>query len=147
MIGVFIDTSVIFSACLSKTGASALLLGYCRKGKIKGYISKYVLSELKRNAVLKLDSVGKQRLNFYILQTSLNIVENPSIEEIQFCQKVINPKDAPILAVALKSKVDYLVTFNTKDFLLPSVRSFAKPLKICTPRDLIFRMFPHKPLK
>ena len=57
-----------------------------------------MLSELKRNAVLKLDSVGKKRLNFYIPQTSLNIVENPSIEEIQFCQKVINSKDAPILA-------------------------------------------------
>lgn len=140
MITVFIDTSVLFSACRSKIGASALLLGYCRKGKIKGVISKYVLSEVKRNAILKLDSIGKQRLNFYILQADLSIVDNPSVEEIKVSQKVINSKDAPVLGAAIKSRVDYLVTFNTKDFLTIKVRDFAKPLKICTPRDLVLEV-------
>ena len=137
MITVFIDTSVLFSACLSKIGASALILGFCRKNKIKGYISRYVLSEVKRNALQKLNQLGKQRLNFYVLQSNLNIVDNPTLEEIKICQEVLNSKDAPILAAAVKNKVNYLITFNTRDFLLPKVKDFVKPLTILTPRDFV----------
>lgn len=137
MITVFIDTSVLFSACLSKIGASALILGFCRKNKIKGFISRYVLSEVKRNATQKLGQLGKQRLNFYILQSNLDIVDNPTPEEIRICQKVLNQKDTPILAAAIKNKVNYLITFDTKDFLLPKVKDFVKPLMILTPRDFV----------
>lgn len=137
MITVFIDTSVLFSACLSKIGSAALVLGHCRKNKIKGFISRYVLSEIKRNAIQKLDQLGKQRLNFYILQSNLNIVDNPTFDEIKICQEVINLKDAPILATAVKNKTNYLITFNTKDFLLPKVKDFAKSLTILTPRDFV----------
>ena len=137
MITVFIDTSILFSACLSKIGASALILGFCRKNKIKGFISRYVLSEVKRNAAQKLGQLGKQRLNFYILQSNLNIVDNPTSEEIKTCQKVLNLKDAPILAAAMKNKVNYLIPFNTKDFLLPKVKDFVKPLIILTPRTFV----------
>lgn len=137
MITVFIDTSVLFSACLSKIGASALILGYCRKNKIKGFISQYVLSEIKRNAIQKLDQLSKRRLNFYILQSNLNIVDNPTAEEITIYKEVINPKDAPILAAAVKNKTNYLITFNTKDFLIPKVKDFAKSLTILTPGDFV----------
>ena len=137
MITVFIDTSVLFSACLSKIGASALILGYCRKNKIKGLISLYVLSEIKKNAVQKLDQLTRQRLNFYILQSNLDIVDNPTFDEIKICQEVINPKYAPILAAAVKNKANYLITFNTKDFLLPKVKDFVKSLTILTPRDFV----------
>jgi len=141
MITVFIDTSVLFSACLSKIGASAFVLGLCRKNKIKGFISRYVLSEIKRNAVQKYNQTEKQRLNFYILQSHLSIVDNSTMEEIKMCQEVINQKDAPILATAMKSKVDYLITFNTKDFLLPEIKDFVKPLVILTPRDLVMLIY------
>lgn len=136
MITVFIDTSILLSACLSKTGASAFILGFCRKKKIKGLISKYVLSELKRNAG-KLDQAGKRKLNFYILQSSLEIVENPTLDEINACQEVINSKDSSILAAAIRHKAEYLITHNTKDFLLPKVKNFAKPMMILTPRDFV----------
>lgn len=137
MITIFIDTSVLFSACLSKIGASAFILGFCCKNKIKGFISRYVLSEIKRNAEQKLDQLSKQRLNFYILQSDLNIVDNPTLEEVKICQKVMNQKDAPILAAAVKNKANYLITFNTKDFLLPKVKDFVKSLTILTPRNFI----------
>jgi len=140
MITAFIDTSVIFSACLSKIGASALVLGYCRKNKLKGYVSRYVLSEIKRNATQKFDQIEKQRLNYYILQSNLNIIDNPTMQEIKACQKVINLKDAPILAAAVKNRTNYLITFNTNDFLLPKVKNFVKPLIIITPRDFVMRI-------
>ncbi len=136
MITVFIDTSVILSASFSKLGASALILGYCRKNKIKGFISKYVLSEIKRN-IPRLDQLGKQRLNFYILQSNLDIVNNPSLDEMATFQEFINPKDAPVLAAAVKNKVSYLVTHNTKDFMLPKIKTFVKPLIVLTPRDFL----------
>jgi putative PIN family toxin of toxin-antitoxin system len=137
MITVFIDTSVIFSACYSKLGASALLLGYCRKKKIKGYISKYVLSELKRNAALKLDQAGKQRLNFYLLQAHLSIVDNPTDKEIAHYKKIIESQDAPILAAAVKSTSHYLVTLDIKDFQNPQVKQLVKPLIILSPKDFL----------
>lgn len=137
MISVFIDTSVLFSACLSKIGASALILGFCRKKTIKGYVSRYVLSEIKRNAGKKLDQLGKQRLNFYVLQSNLAITDDPIFEEIQIFQKLINIKDAPILAAAVKNKTDYLITHNTKDFLMSEIKNFIKPLTILTPRDFV----------
>jgi len=140
MITVFIDTSVLFSACLSKSGASAFILGLCRKNKIKGCISQYVLSEIKRNTVQKLNQLEKQRLNFYILQSNLTIVDNPTLEEIAMYEKVLNSKDAPILAAAMKNKVDYLATFNIKDFFLPQVKNYVKPLIILKPRDFIMRV-------
>ena len=129
MITVFIDTSVLFSAYLSKIGASALILGFCRKNKIKGFISRYVLSEVKRNAAQKLDQTGKQRLNFYILQAHLTIIDNPTSTEILRHGTIIHSKDAPILAAAVKSGASYLV----------------KHPVILTPRDFIlFKIFFYK---
>lgn len=134
---IFIDTSVLYSACESRTGASAKILQLSRQDKIQGYISKYVIDEIKRNVSMKLNQIGKQRLNFYMLQTHLSIAESLTNEEIIKCEKVINEKDAPILAAALKSKVNFLITLNTNDFMQQRIKKFAKTLKIMTPRDFI----------
>lgn len=136
MITVFIDTSVVFSACYSKLGASALLLGYCRKQMVKGYVSKYVLSELKRNA-LRLDQTGKQRLNFYILQAHLAIIDDPTNMELSRYEKIIKPKDAPILAAAVKSEASYLATLDIKNFQSPQIKELVKPLIILSPKDFV----------
>lgn len=134
---IFLDTSVLFSACSSQSGASARILQLCKQGKMQGYISNYIIDEVKKNVSHKLDQIGKQRLNIYLLQAHLQIIENPGTAQIQECEKVINRKDAPILAAALKSNAETLVTLNTKDFMKPAVRKFANLLKIVTPRDFI----------
>ncbi|MDO8498038.1 MAG: putative toxin-antitoxin system toxin component, PIN family [bacterium] len=134
---VFIDTSVLFSAVNSKSGSSARVLQFCKKGKIKGSISDYVINELKKNVSSKLDQIGKQRLNFLLLQVPFHIIEEPTREEIALCEKVINTKDAPILAAAIKSKATHLISLDVSDFMKPKVREFAKPLIIISPRDFV----------
>ncbi len=134
---VFIDTSVLFSACNSRTGAATIILGRCRKGAIQGYISSYVLSEIKRNVAARLDQVGKKRLHVFLQQGRLTIVEEPGVEEVKRCERVIAAKDAPVLAASIKCNASHLLTFNTTDFKRPEVRAFAKPLEIMTPREFI----------
>lgn len=101
---VFIDSSVLISACYSKIGGPALILGYCRKGKVKGYISQYVVKEAKKNIAERAPQQAKQRLNEYLLRASLMTVEDPSRAEIHQCEQVIKPKDAIILAAAVRAR-------------------------------------------
>lgn len=133
-ISIFIDTSVLFSAVQSKVGASARIMGLCKKGLIKGFISDYVIAEAKRNA-RKLDQKQKQRLHIFLQQGKLKRAENPTVEEIKRYEVVIKLKDAPVVAAAMKSKVDFLITLDTKDFKKQSVQKVVKLLQILTPRE------------
>lgn len=130
---VFIDSSVLLAACISTSGAASRILMLCRKEKLWGYVSHYVLNEVKKNAVQKLDEKGKKRLNFYLLQSRLHKVENPSKESVLECEQVINSKDAPILAAAIKSKATVLVTLDKRDFMTSKVRNHIHPILLFTP--------------
>ncbi len=130
---VFIDSSVLFSACSSLSGASAQILVLCRKKKLQGYISKYVVAECKKNIAKKLDQKAKQRLNMYLLQFDLKTVSEPTEQEIKICEEVIKSKDAPILAAAIKSKAMVLVTLDKKDFMIAKVRNHIQPTLLFTP--------------
>lgn len=138
---IFIDASVLFTACKSRFGASALILAYCKREKIKGYISLYAITEVKRNITYETDQKVKRRLNMFLLGSKLKLVE-PAEPEIERCKKVINEKDAPILAAALMAKADVLTTLDKKDFFQPKVREFMHPTKILSPKDLLNSLSP-----
>ena len=138
MTSIFIDSSVLFAACKSKSGASAGILKLCRQRKVDGHISKYVEYEMKKNALNKLSQIEKERLNFFLLQTHLLFIAGPTEREINDCRKVINIKDAPILAGAIKSKASHLITLNTRDFMHAKINDFVRPMIISTPGDFIF---------
>lgn len=137
MIKIFLDSSILVAASISKIGGSSFLLGLSRQNKIKCLVSLDVIGEARKNINLKLSLKEKQRFIFYLKNANLKLISEPSVEEISTCEKVIFPKDAPILAAAKKSKADYLVTLDKKHFFRPKVIDFAKPLKIITPKDLI----------
>lgn len=138
MMHVFLDSSVIISFCLSKTGASALILKYCSDKKIKGYISNKVVAEVRKNVLFKFEGKGLNHFEYILQENFLSIVPNPTAEQIDDCVKVINEKDAVILAAALNnSKISYLLTLDKKDFLKEKVVSFSAPLKITTPGEFV----------
>lgn len=136
---VFLDSSVLVAASASKKGASAFILGYCRKKKIKGYVSLDTIGEARKNVNFKLKTRHKERFVYFLKHAGLVLASQPSVEEIAQCEKVINPKDAPILAAALKSPASFLITLNRKDFLKPKVIDFVKPLKIITPGKFVLK--------
>ncbi len=132
---IFIDSSVLFAASRSRTGASAIILGLCHKSQIQGVISPQVVGEVKRNVAQKLNQKGKQRLNVYLLQAKLKLT-TPTEEEVIECKKYINEKDAPILAGAIKSKAHYFVTLDI-DFMAKTITNVVKPMAIVTPKRFL----------
>lgn len=137
MIKVFLDSSVLVAASASKTGASAFVLGYCHKKKVLGYTSLDALGEAKKNITLKLEPFSQNRFAFFLQHANILLVENPSVEEIAKCEKVINVKDAPILAAAINSPASFLLTLDRKHFLKPEVMAFTKSLKVSTPGEFV----------
>ncbi len=137
MIKLFIDTSVILTASKSKSGASSYICMLCRKRKVQGYISRYVIYEAKTKSTYLLTSQEKQRLNFLLLQCSLIIITEPSDADIQTSIQIIEKKDAPIIAAAKSVSVDYLLTLNTKDFMQTKVKEWIKPTQIITPKAFL----------
>lgn len=135
VIRVFLDASILVAASASVNGASAFALHLSRTKKIKALISEDVLGETKKNVEQKLNEAGQQRLQVYLKLARLVLVNNPKPETIRACEAAIHIKDAPILAAAVASKADVLLTLDRKHFLTKKVADFAKPMKIVTPGD------------
>ena len=47
------------------------------------------------------------------------LVADPTLKDIHAAIPWVGKDDAPILAAALRSRADYLVTWNTRDFMTP----------------------------
>lgn len=136
---VFLDSSVIVAACASKTGASALILGYSRLKKLETFVSKEVIEETRKNVNLKIGEIGKKRLSHYIKFANIHLIPSPSTEEIAQCEEYIDKKDAPILAAALRSMTDFIVSLDRKDFLQSEVIKKSKPKRVLTPGDFVLK--------
>lgn len=130
---VFLDTSVLIAALFSSKGASAEILELARAEQIQVFISQYVVDETRKTLRLK----GTQLLPVFdrILETkTFNLLSKPPKKQINLAKFIIKDlKDAPILALAMHKKVNYLVTLDRKDFIDdPQVAKKSK-LKILTP--------------
>ena len=133
--GVFFDSSVLFAAAASATGASRTIVVLAEIGFVKGVVSAQVLEEVERNLSRKAPAA----LPFYhqlIASLDLEVVNDPSPERVAECVQVIEAKDAPILAAAMEAKSTRLVSLNTEPFSVPEVVSFSK-LIIQTPGEFI----------
>lgn len=98
----------------SKTGASHVLLQLAEVGIIQGYISEQVIDECTRNIQKQLPTA----LPFFqtILDASFLTVIVPHEKYLDTARGQADDKDVPILAAALQTRADVLVTFNTKDY-------------------------------
>lgn len=137
---IFIDSSVILSFCRSKKGASALILDYCRIGKLKGYISQKVVFEVKNNNRKDEDELGKLRFTAVLKQKFLKIIEDPSQEALEEAHRSFdNEKDAPIIAAAKQiPHLSYILSLDN-GFFKPEVISYVKPIEIVKPGEFIQR--------
>jgi putative PIN family toxin of toxin-antitoxin system len=136
MIRVFFDASVLFAACYSPTGSSRDLIRQAIRGTIQIVVSQHVLKEVTENLTRKAPGAlpAFQQLMDLVVP---EMVENPTLEELKQAADYIHLKDAPIVAAAVKAKVDYLVTWDRKHFIdVPEVAE-RSALIITTPNELM----------
>lgn len=78
-------------------------------------------------------------LRFYheIASLHLELVEAPSKDEIADQGRIIDPKDAHVLAAALKGETNFLLTLGRRHFMVPAVLEAGLRLSIMTPGDFL----------
>lgn len=132
---VFLDTSALIAGVVSPTGAAREVLRLAEANVIELVMSRQVLAEADRNLAAKLPALLDD-YHLLLRQLAPVIVEDPSHAAAQEAARVIHRNDAPILAAARIAAVDYLVTWNTRDFLTERVRNWAS-FPVLTPGEFL----------
>lgn len=135
MIRVFVDASVLFSACYSASGASRELIRYAIQGQVALVISDVIQEEASRN----LNAKAPQALPF--LDQILSIVPFetvvPSKEEVLAACAFTEFKDAPIVAAAVKARADSLVSLDRAHLVDVAKVSEGAGMPVLTPGGLL----------
>ena len=131
---VFLDTSAILAGLNSPHGAAGAVLGLCFSRDVDALISKQVIDEADRNIAKKFPKLLDGWRSFLLLPPTL--IGDPSEREIQRAFRLLPTSDAPILAAAIKARPNFLITWNTRDFLRRAVVE-KTPFVICTPGEFL----------
>jgi predicted nucleic acid-binding protein len=131
---VFVDANVLIAGADSTSGASNAVLKLAEVGLFQLVVSRQVLDEAERNLRKKLP---RALPNFaaQMARLRLEIVPDPTPEEITPWTAMIHPGDAPILCAAVKASVNRFLTLNTRHFT-PEVAA-ESGLLIQTPAQLM----------
>lgn len=135
---VFLDTSVLFSAIFSAGGHARDLLHLAARETLTLVISREVLEETERN----LRKKSPEKLPLFTMLIAVlqpDIVDDLTPEEVAAAAVYTIQKDAPIVAAAIKTKADYLVTYDHKDLLDPPEVAEKSGLTIVRPEEVVKR--------
>ena len=112
---VFVDANVLIAGADSTSGASYAILRLAEVGLFQPVVSRQVLDEAERNLRKKLP---RALPNFaaQMARLRLEIVSDPTPDEVLPWIAIIHPSDAPILCAAVKASVDRFLTLNTRHF-------------------------------
>ena len=138
---VFLDTNVLISGVLSRTGASAAILDLGEAEEILVVVSQQVLVEADRTFLKKFPDLI-ERYRKFIKNLAPLLLDDPPPAAIKEAARFIDLDDASILAAAKQGRLDFLVTLNTKHFHTPKAQGYvAAP--IVTPGEFLiaFREF------
>ncbi|MEE9118517.1 MAG: PIN domain-containing protein [Calditrichia bacterium] len=111
---IFFDADALVAGSASQTGASFLLLQLCEIRILTGLTCQQVVAECRRNLRKKLPQA--EPIFNEIVEHSVEIKKNPTLDEQNKYRHMAHPKDLPILTSAITNRADYLITFNTKHF-------------------------------
>jgi predicted nucleic acid-binding protein len=112
-----------------------LLLG--EDEKVILTVSEQVIAEVERNIALKVPRLLLDAREM-ILRSNVRILKDLSPVEVRkHLDWVGHAADVPILVVAARAKVDFLVTLNTRHFIEDAQVSRRSGLRIGTPGDAL----------
>lgn len=114
---IVLDTNVLFSALRSQSGASFRLLSLIEDSRFQVNLSVALVLEYE-------DVLKRPELNLKLTAEEIDDVidflcQNANLREIFYLWRPIlrDPKDDFVLELAVESNSDFIVTFNTKDFV------------------------------
>lgn len=130
------DSSALFAAVLSPTGAARELIRLCVEGEIGLVISGDVIAETARNVESKapeMEPLFRQLLEL----VQFEVVADPSRRAVRLAEAYVAQKDAFIVAAAIDAGVDFLATFDRKHLIDPPEVSEQSGLNVRTPGDIL----------
>ena len=139
MTSVFMDSSALFAAILSTTGAARALIVLRLNNRIQLVISEDVLVETRRNIACKAPEL-EPLLDRLLNEIDFEVVASPSKEDIRAAEEYVAAKDAFIIAAAVEANVEYVATFDRKHLIDPPDVSARSGLHIGTPGDILNEM-------
>lgn len=113
---VFIDADVLFAgaAAPSEYGASLVVLRMAEITLVEALASRQVITEAERNLTGKFP---KALSTFKLLiERCLEIIEEPTPDDVSKYEGLADAKDLPILVAAIKHQCPWLVTYNIRHF-------------------------------
>jgi len=137
MIRLFLDANIYFAGFYSKTGASSLILQLAHRKKWQIVASKLVLHEADRNLRKKSDPKSCKAFHRYLQQSKIVVVPPPEGRILLRVESHIHPKDVPVLAAAIESGSDFLITLDRRHFMTPKVQTNVQKPRILTPGDFL----------
>jgi len=132
---VFLDTSALIAGLASSKGAARELLRLAELELIDIVLSRQVIVEADRNIEAKMPEIMYEYRAFIELLAPV-LVDDPSPRDIKKYSALIDSDDAPILAAAVLSGVDCLVTWDRKHFLKSDIKISSR-LKILSPGEFL----------
>jgi len=134
----FIDSNVILSSLISSEGSPRLLIDIATSNLsfIEFITGKYNLMEIEKNINKKFAS-SLPLYKEYLNKLQFTIIPLPDKEKVAVYKDLIHPKDAPVLASAIKGKAHYLVTGDKKDFKTEKLLKANLPVKIVSPAEAL----------
>ncbi len=134
---VFLDSNIILSGLLSEKGVPRIILDILclRLPFLIGITGRYNIIEIERNLSKKMPAILPV-YEEYFPKLNLEIIPLPSAENVRRFRGHISDKDVPVLASAIMSNADFLVTGDKKDFAKLKEKG-SYPLKILSPSDFL----------
>ena len=117
----FLDTNVLFSGLAGSGSPPARILEHHAQGRLVIVISRQILDELVGAVQRKKPSLLPQ-VGVFFANAPPEMCTDPTPAEVRVAERCINPKDAPILAAAIKSGATCLVSGNTRHFTEEAAR-------------------------
>lgn len=139
---VFLDSNVIISGLFSDKGSPRIILDLlcldlpmlvCATGQ-------YNIIEIERNLSKKMPDVLPVYKK-YLQMLDLEIIPMPSPNDIKKLFGHISDKDIPVLASAIMSSADFLVTGDKKDFSKSKLKG-KYSFRILSPAELLDIILP-----
>jgi predicted nucleic acid-binding protein len=142
VVKIFLDSNVILSGLLSDKGPPRLILDLLSLELpfLVGTTGRYCLIEIERNLKKKAPEVLSV-YKTYLPRLNLKVVPLPRPKELKRFSGQITDKDIPVLASALRGRVDFLVTGDKQHFEKLKV-SAGYPFKIVSPAEFLHVILP-----